>query len=804
MGKLLKIREKTKSFMQSIWFGVAISIVTLISFIVDSSAFGYFSFSIIALLILVVGSDFRNIIPLLFLFFGCWKHNPFPIPSPQFYFLVGILSFDGIIFGVRLFTTFKENLLKLKKDYLFYSLLAIIGAMLLSLINTPRMDLSWTGIGYQAAITFAYFVVRVTVPSDEDSKKTIVESIIVTGILISFQTIYMLLYRLSNGQDIAFILWMKTLSFGWAHSNHYTSIVNISMLLAVYYFCKYRNIKNRVFSIVGLLLFCFVNAITVCRAGYLSIIPTLLISVIIYFVYNKKFLKASIKKDVFYLIPFVLSAVVGIIVLLKIGYLQEITAHLKDMGLSDNNRNHVFSIGWEQFLAHPIIGSGAYTSRHFIEDGFNTWNYHNYIIQMLGTCGIVGLLTFLVYLGFSIKRTLNKDLYSAFVGVVILYFLIHGLMDTLYFNHLIMTLVCVLQAVQVKDTKIAVSENLGESGSNMDKIIVNGKFLTQRVTGVQRVAYEMLKELDKDIEDGMVEIACPKDTKKIPEYEHIRVVKVGKLKGNLWEQISFPRYVRKTKGVALSLCNSAPLLNTGYITIHDAKVRRHPEYYSKKFILWYNFMFKRILKRSIHIFTNSVFSRDEISECFRIDKNKFTIGYLGWQHYNSISYDENTLNKYNLEKEKYFFAMGSMDPTKNFKWIAENAKNNPNYTFAIAGSINNTVFSNKMGFECPNNVKLLGFVSDAEAKTLMRDSVAFLFPSHYEGFGIPPLEAMSAGCKRVITSDTTIMHELFGDYVTYIDPLKYDYDMNTLINGEEKYFKEILDKFSCNVTEEAF
>ena len=66
-------------------------------------------------------------------------------------------------------------------------------------------------------------------------------------------------------------------------------------------------------------------------------------------------------------------------------------------------------------------------------------------------------------------------------------------------------------------------------------------------------------------------------------------------------------------------------------------------------------------------------------------------------------------------------------------------------------------------------MKLLGYVSDKEAKTLMRDCKAFLFPSIYEGFGIPPLEAMSAGCKRIIVSDTEVMHEIFGDSVEYID-----------------------------------
>ena len=796
MNKLMDFKKKIKYFMESIYFGILISIITLVAFMFDNPTLGYYMFGVIALSMLIVGADFRNIIPLLFLYFGCWNNNNMAIPSVEFYVLIALLGLDGILFLIRLCLRFKYYICKLKRDYLFFALLGILVAMLISLINTPDMRLSWTGIGYQAIITFAYFIVRITVPNTEDAKKTIVESIIITAIMISFESIYFLIVKLYQGNEMDYIIHMKKLSFGWAHSNHYTAIINIAILLSVYYFTKYRNIKNRILSVFSFMCFSAVNVLTVCRAGYLAIIPTLFVSIVVYFIYNKKIQKNKIIKDLYYLIPIAVTVICGIILLNKTGLMQEVIDHLKEMGFDDNDRNSVFSSGWNQFLAHPFIGSGVNTAKIYTDPKLHVLNYHNYALQMLGTCGIVGFISFLIYLGFSIKRTCNKDLYSIFVGIVIIYFLIHGFMDTMYFNHLIMTLLCVLQAMQINEKE--------EGEASVKKIIINGKFLSQRVTGVQRVAYEMLKELDKDVKPGMVEIACPKSIEKIPEYQNIKIVKVGKFNGNLWEQISFPRYVKKEKGVALSLCNSAPLRNTGYITIHDAKVKRHPEYYSFKFRLWYNFMFKRTLKRSIHIFTNSEFSLNEISESYKINKDKFTIGYLGWQHYVSIPYDENTLSKYGLEKNKYFFAMGSMDPTKNFKWIAENAKNNPDYIFAIAGSINNSVFSDKMGFDCPSNVKLLGFVSDAEAKTLMRDSVAFLFPSHYEGFGIPPLEAMSAGAKRIITSDIPIMHELFEGYVTFIDPLKYDYTMNDLIQSEEKDFKEILDKFSWKKTKEAF
>ena len=117
-------------------------------------------------------------------------------------------------------------------------------------------------------------------------------------------------------------------------------------------------------------------------------------------------------------------------------------------------------------------------------------------------------------------------------------------------------------------------------------------------------------------------------------------------------------------------------------------------------------------------------------------------------------------------------------------------------TFAVAGSINRKVFSEGLGFELPPNMKLLGFVSDEEAKTLMRDCRAFLFPTFYEGFGIPPLEAISAGAKQVVVSDTQVMHEIFGDGVIYVDPSNYNIELSDFPEISETRISELLKKYS--------
>ena len=83
-------------------------------------------------------------------------------------------------------------------------------------------------------------------------------------------------------------------------------------------------------------------------------------------------------------------------------------------------------------------------------------------------------------------------------------------------------------------------------------------------------------------------------------------------------------------------------------------------------------------------------------------------------------------------------------------------------------------------------MQLIGYVTDEEAKTLMRDCKVFLFPSIYEGFGIPPLEAMSAGAKRIIVSDIPVMHEIFGESVDYIDKIEKNYLFINSYNLEER------------------
>lgn len=325
-------------------------------------------------------------------------------------------------------------------------------------------------------------------------------------------------------------------------------------------------------------------------------------------------------------------------------------------------------------------------------------------------------------------------------------------------------------------------------------VVINGKFYSQTVTGVQRYAREIVLELDKIANPNEIVIAINSQAHDLPILKNIKTVNIGRLTGTLWEQLSLPFYIIKNKAICVNFCNMAPILTPHIVTIHDVSYKVNKRFFSKKFSLWYNFVFDLIIKRIKQIITVSKFSKNEICRVYHKKFQNITVTYNGWQHFKRIEYDENALKKYGLREGKYFFAMSSMAPNKNFRWIAEAASHNPKDIFAVSGAVNQKVFGDIFDFKIPENLKFLGYVNDEEAKTLMKSCKAFLFPTFYEGFGIPPLEALSVGAK-VIVSDASCMHEIFGDVVYYIDPCNSNIDLDVLLKNNVSDAGKALKKY---------
>lgn len=111
----------------------------------------------------------------------------------------------------------------------------------------------------------------------------------------------------------------------------------------------------------------------------------------------------------------------------------------------------------------------------------------------------------------------------------------------------------------------------------------------------------------------------------------------------------------------------------------------------------------------------------------------------------------------------------------------------------IAGGIDPKIWNYKADFSETQNVTFLGYISDEEMKWYMQHAKALLFPSFYEGFGIPPLEALALGTP-VIASDIPVLREVFGDTIHYANPMDYHVNLDKLLQESVEPADRVLEK----------
>ncbi len=333
---------------------------------------------------------------------------------------------------------------------------------------------------------------------------------------------------------------------------------------------------------------------------------------------------------------------------------------------------------------------------------------------------------------------------------------------------------------------------------------VDGWFFTQRLSGIQRYATEVLAELDKIAPPGALEVVIPEGAPQ-PVYENLKVVVYGKQNG-LWEQRDFPRYLKKAGRRWLCMCNVIPLHahgSAGIAVWHDVCYRARPDFYrdlrGRASAAWHRLQYRAMARQACGIVTVSEFSKSEIVKYYKVDPGRITVIGNAWQHMQRIQADPEVFagkGKWPaLQKGQYYFSMANLLKNKNFPWVLRAAKNAPREIFAIAGGGSLQSQAEELGLANLPNVVYLGYVTDGEAKTLMANCKAFLFPTLYEGFGIPPLEAVACGAPRVLVSDTPCMREIYGPCAGYIDLAVNHGDVNRITPPAAAH-AELLAKYS--------
>ena len=298
-------------------------------------------------------------------------------------------------------------------------------------------------------------------------------------------------------------------------------------------------------------------------------------------------------------------------------------------------------------------------------------------------------------------------------------------------------------------------------------LVVNAKFLSQPITGVQRYAIAIAYEIKRSM-GSKVLFVCPKSILHKKVAIDLGAQVVGFFGGYFWEQFELPLFLnRNGNPLLLNLANTAPLFYDNKIcTICDVSFEIFPESFSWKFVIAYKYMIPRLVKSSKKVITISEFSRKEICRTYDLPYEKVSV--VGC----AVSEDFYPVSK--ISGAKYILTVSSLNRQKNLHSLVEAFKTleDSDLKLYIIGSHYKS-FSKKNNLsEIPSNsdrIVFLGRVDDKILRHYYSNALFFVFPSLYEGFGIPPLEAQACGCPCIV-SNTASLPEIYNDSVIYFDP----------------------------------
>lgn len=314
-----------------------------------------------------------------------------------------------------------------------------------------------------------------------------------------------------------------------------------------------------------------------------------------------------------------------------------------------------------------------------------------------------------------------------------------------------------------------------------NELIINGRFLTQKLAGVHRYAFEMCCALHKLGYKFVV--LSPQGI--LSDYKYPFEVKtIGRLSSHFWEQIELPIHIYKhyKNHILISFTGLGSVLyNQNICTIHDLSFLENPSWFSKSYYCLYKYLTPLVARRALKIITVSEFSKSEIINKMGIPAEKIEVVY------NAVSEKLINSTKQVSSEYKYLLSVSSIDPRKNQIKLIEAFKilNNKNYKLYFIGEKNKVFGKHDLFDNNDPNIVFTGYLNDSELSYFYRNATIFIYPSLYEGFGIPNLEAMANSCP-VITSAIPPHREVCQDATLYInpdDPVDISNKIELLINN---------------------
>lgn len=273
----------------------------------------------------------------------------------------------------------------------------------------------------------------------------------------------------------------------------------------------------------------------------------------------------------------------------------------------------------------------------------------------------------------------------------------------------------------------------------MRDIVINGRFLSRRVTGVERYGREII---------SLMGSRC-----------RIVMTQENGLFGHAWEQFVLPVKLNP-KSIMWSPANTGPLMvGNQALTVHDLSPLEHPEWFNKNFAMWYRLFLPLLAKRVRVVFTPSEFVKKKILHRLKVTNVIVTPNGVDTTRF----HPQACQLTYKLPR-KYILFVGSLQPRKNILELLktwQTIKDDFKDIWLVIVGQSGQVFQG-IKFVEEERILFLKYVNDDDLPGIYAQADLLVLPSYDEGFGLPVIEAMACGTP-VIVSDGGALPEIVGD-----------------------------------------
>lgn len=334
------------------------------------------------------------------------------------------------------------------------------------------------------------------------------------------------------------------------------------------------------------------------------------------------------------------------------------------------------------------------------------------------------------------------------------------------------------------------------------KVAVNATLLHSKGAGLDRYTREVLRQLSKELHKGTLNMNFRVVTPDVSlEFEWGDKIKpVSQLvspslgtKGNafrlLWFQSLLPLLLLKEKiDVFYSPVHEGSInpFTRQVITVHDLLPLKFPEVYPRV-KLYFKYILPQVIRASSAVIVISNATKKDLIEHYKLSNKLVYVVHNGVDHnkFRPLAMSQIGAVKRKYSLHSYILCLASETrPYKNIDRLIEAYGNLRllDFDLVIVGSLNKLdkkqLKEKLKGLRIQDRVRFLGYVPDDDLPGLYCGAEVFIFPSLYEGFGLPPLEAMACGCP-VVVSNTSSLPEVCGDAAYYVDP----YEIESIVEG---------------------